>query len=154
MMRCPRCHKDLSDAKTVCPSCGASLDDAATKVFETPPSARTPHSSPSYGSIDDARFVPGTILANRVDWASPRKNDSASRHRCLPFRFRDLPLGIAGRSLGSLLLPPVNLLSDDDRTHCLVRDRLSYRARHLPGAIDLRFLCFARRATVAWRKTA
>jgi hypothetical protein len=65
MMRCPRCHKDLSGAKSVCPACGESLDDAATQVFETPPSARISHSSASYDSIDNARFVPGTILAGR-----------------------------------------------------------------------------------------
>lgn len=64
MTSCPRCHKGLSSAATVCPSCGVSLDDAATKVFDTP-SARTPPNSASYDSIDDARFVPGTILANR-----------------------------------------------------------------------------------------
>ena len=65
MMRCPRCHQNLSSSQTVCSSCGATIDDAATKVFDTPPSARTPLSSATFDSIDNARFVPGTILANR-----------------------------------------------------------------------------------------
>lgn len=64
MMRCPRCQKDLAGAQTVCPACGQLLDDAATQVFDTP-SARTPYNSATYDSIDNARFVPGTILANR-----------------------------------------------------------------------------------------
>ncbi len=37
----------------------------ATRMFDTPHSTPTKPSSASYDSIDDARFVPGTILADR-----------------------------------------------------------------------------------------
>lgn len=65
MIRCPSCQKELPDAESRCPSCGVSLGDTATRMFDTPHSAPTKPNSASYESIDDARFVPGTILADR-----------------------------------------------------------------------------------------
>ena len=65
MTRCPRCQKDLPAESTSCPSCGASLDESPTRVLDTPKSPRTGHSSTSHESIDDARFVPGAIVAER-----------------------------------------------------------------------------------------
>lgn len=65
MTRCPRCQKDLPDDSLSCPACGASLDDSPTRRLETPKSSRTGQGSTSYDSIDDARFVPGTIIADR-----------------------------------------------------------------------------------------
>ena len=70
-MNCPRCQGELSDAAS-CPSCGFSFDDA-TQRLEHPsdssgkPSAKSgdKRSLTSLDSIDDARFVPGTILADR-----------------------------------------------------------------------------------------
>lgn len=62
--RCPSCQANVSAVATNCAKCGASLDDPATQIFETAPTART-SSSISYDSIDDARFIPGTILAGR-----------------------------------------------------------------------------------------
>src|SRR5215212_7836980 len=57
---CPSCSKEISIDSATCPSCGAVLDDGATRRFD-------PRKSPgqSYDSIDNARFVPGTILAAR-----------------------------------------------------------------------------------------
>jgi serine/threonine-protein kinase len=67
--QCPACHKEITGAVSECPACGASIDDAATRVFDTPQSAQSVRSgrstSASYDSIDNARFVPGTILADR-----------------------------------------------------------------------------------------
>jgi serine/threonine-protein kinase len=70
-MRCPKCTKDLLGTETSCPSCGAalelgeSLEGDATRRLETSASARHSQNSYSFDSIDDARFVPGTILADR-----------------------------------------------------------------------------------------
>src|SRR5215208_979246 len=57
---CPSCSKEISIDSATCPSCGALLDDGATRRFD-------PRKSPSqsYDSIDNARFVPGAILIQR-----------------------------------------------------------------------------------------
>jgi serine/threonine-protein kinase len=57
---CPACSKEISIDSDTCPSCGASLDDGVTRRFD---SRKTP--THSYDSIDNARFVPGTILTQR-----------------------------------------------------------------------------------------
>src|ERR1051326_1454029 len=67
-MNCPRCQTEISAEAVSCSACGFSFDDA-TKQFDVPPSAsRKPKDKPSitsFDSIDDARFVSGTILAGR-----------------------------------------------------------------------------------------
>lgn len=62
-MHCPQCQKDLAVDARFCHSCGASLNEDATRRM----SYRTPvsKSASSFDSIDNARFVPGTILAER-----------------------------------------------------------------------------------------
>src|SRR5688572_14662053 len=57
---CPSCSKEISIDSETCPSCGAVLDSGATRRFD-------PRNTPttSYNSIDNARFVPGTILSQR-----------------------------------------------------------------------------------------
>lgn len=57
---CPSCAKEISIDSHACPSCGAQLDDGATRRFDA---RKTP--TQSYDSIDDARFVPGAILIQR-----------------------------------------------------------------------------------------
>jgi serine/threonine protein kinase len=61
-MRCPQCRRDLPTDANFCQQCGTSLDNDATRRLETP---KTPSRTTSFESIDDARFVPGTILAER-----------------------------------------------------------------------------------------
>jgi protein kinase-like protein len=74
-MNCPRCQSELSSDAASCSSCGFSFDDA-TQRLEHPSSASHKAAGPaakptdkrsfsSLDSIDDARFVPGTILAER-----------------------------------------------------------------------------------------
>jgi eukaryotic-like serine/threonine-protein kinase len=65
MIRCPDCNKDIPSGSSDCPSCGALIDGGATQLLETPPSARTMKHSSSFDSIDDSRFAPGTMLADR-----------------------------------------------------------------------------------------
>jgi hypothetical protein len=68
MLSCSRCQKSIPEDSLTCPACGAAIDDAPTRVLDSKGSSpkSTPTSSrPSYDAIDDARFVPGTILADR-----------------------------------------------------------------------------------------
>ena len=67
-MNCPRCQKDFPRQASSCPSCGFSFDDATQRLGSqpAPPSKPTDkRSSTSFDSLDDGRFVPGTILAER-----------------------------------------------------------------------------------------
>jgi serine/threonine protein kinase len=68
MTRCPRCQKEIPRDASSCQACGFSFDDA-TQRLESPktPSSKSPEKQSfiSFDSIDDARFVPGTMLAER-----------------------------------------------------------------------------------------
>src|SRR5882762_1104382 len=69
-MYCPACHKEIPDDAPSCPSCGFSFDDATRRLESNKspadkPSEKESRSSSSFDSIDDARFVPGTMLAER-----------------------------------------------------------------------------------------
>ena len=69
-MKCPRCRKEISNDASSCSACGFSLDDV-TQLLQTGKSStdKAPRtetrSSTSFDSIDDARFVAGTMLAER-----------------------------------------------------------------------------------------
>jgi hypothetical protein len=63
MVTCPRCRKTIPENSLSCPTCGAVVEDVPTRVLDSKGSS--PKSAPSYDAIDDARFVPGTILADR-----------------------------------------------------------------------------------------
>ncbi len=69
-MNCPRCHHEIPNDASTCSECGFSFDDV-TQLLQPEESStgkqrRTETlSSTSFDSIDDARFVPGTILAER-----------------------------------------------------------------------------------------
>jgi serine/threonine-protein kinase len=65
-VNCPRCQGELLPGAASCSSCGFSFDDATQPL--APRSASTKSDKRSFtslDSIDDARFVPGTILAER-----------------------------------------------------------------------------------------
>jgi serine/threonine protein kinase len=66
-MKCPRCQKEIPTEASSCSACGFSFDDATQKLEspETPFRKSKQKSFSSLDSIDDARFVPGTILAAR-----------------------------------------------------------------------------------------
>jgi len=67
-VNCPRCQAELSSAATACSSCGFSFDDATQRLDKPATSSAKSadkRSFTSLDSIDDARFVPGTILAER-----------------------------------------------------------------------------------------
>src|SRR6185436_7364178 len=67
-MNCPRCQKELPTEASTCLACGFSFDDATQRLEPavTPSGKSTDRRSfTSFDSIDDARFIPGTILADR-----------------------------------------------------------------------------------------
>jgi predicted Ser/Thr protein kinase len=67
-MNCPSCHKEIPSGAYSCPSCGFSFDDATRRLesAKPPPSKSSGKQSfTSFDSIDDSRFVPGTMLAER-----------------------------------------------------------------------------------------
>ena len=62
---CPSCNAEIRTDGTSCPHCGVQLnpsDSDATRRLETPQRRQT---SSTFNSIDDARFVPGAIIAER-----------------------------------------------------------------------------------------
>src|SRR5262249_30287338 len=73
-MNCPRCQVEISHDTTICASCGFRFDEATQKLDSVPPSpprkSKDGSSVSSTDSIDNARFVPGTILADRYRIAS------------------------------------------------------------------------------------
>src|SRR6185295_6322460 len=64
-MNCPRCQRTIPTGDASCPACGFSYDDATQKLDSPPNKSSDKRSFTSFDSIDDARFVPGTILADR-----------------------------------------------------------------------------------------
>ena len=79
-MNCPRCQSEISPDAVACSSCGFSFNDATQPLDYSSGSPAQADSSAkaniasarsdkrsftSLDSIDDARFVPGTILAER-----------------------------------------------------------------------------------------
>ncbi len=75
-MNCPNCEREIPDDATSCPSCATSLSDSFTPTRLLDPNqpaenkaseegSRKSRSVSSFDSIDDARFVPGEMLAER-----------------------------------------------------------------------------------------
>src|SRR5258706_15541753 len=74
-MKCPTCDREVPADVASCPSCATSLSDSfsptqlldpkAVKNKTSDASSKRPRSYSSFNSIDDARFVPGEMLAER-----------------------------------------------------------------------------------------
>jgi serine/threonine-protein kinase len=82
MIKCPSCSVEVGEENHACPSCGASLEElfaptrqltdsqrAAAAVKGSAPSRRTrrvsSHSSITPDYVEDARFAPGSVFAER-----------------------------------------------------------------------------------------
>ncbi len=64
-IHCPSCNAEIRTDADSCPNCGIELNPSesdATQRLEPPQRRQT---SSSFDSIDNARFVPGTIIAER-----------------------------------------------------------------------------------------
>jgi len=63
---CPSCSSEIRTDSDICPTCGIELNppdqEDATRRLDTP---KQRHRTSSFDSIDDARFVPGAIIAER-----------------------------------------------------------------------------------------
>jgi predicted Ser/Thr protein kinase len=68
---CPSCSAEIRNDSGICSTCGVtlnqSLEDDATRRLDSakPSSGKSSLRTPSFDSIDNARFVPGAILAER-----------------------------------------------------------------------------------------
>ena len=137
-MRCVSCSADFPDGARFCPSCGAPGDSALTRTSAGEHPTSAPHSTPS--SLDDARFLPGAMLAGRyrIHGLLGRGGIRAARRRA---RFADLARA-AARPLGGAADPrrsasdgrrgdPLPLAAADVPT-CLIRIGL-VRVRRLLG---------------------
>lgn len=63
-MRCPTCRHEVVETSRFCGHCGAAVDGLQIETrTATASSARLPPTSPD--PIDQARFIPGTVLADR-----------------------------------------------------------------------------------------
>ncbi|HZE88338.1 MAG TPA: protein kinase, partial [Verrucomicrobiae bacterium] len=60
-MTCPSCASEVREASRFCSTCGASFGDGSIAPTRTSLRDR----GPSSGSLDAARFIPGTLLAAR-----------------------------------------------------------------------------------------
>ncbi len=71
MIQCPSCSSEFQDGCSFCPSCGAALQSPVVHPTVTSPprperqGAQLDGTGSSSDSIDQARFTPGTILAER-----------------------------------------------------------------------------------------
>jgi len=67
-MNCPRCQREISSDSSSCSVCGFPFDDE-TQRLEPPTTpankSEDKRSFTSFDSIDDARFIPGAMLAER-----------------------------------------------------------------------------------------
>jgi serine/threonine protein kinase len=71
-VNCPRCQNQILTDASSCPACGFSFQDATQRLGKSSidrqaDDRRTEKASTplSFQSIDDARFIPGAILAER-----------------------------------------------------------------------------------------
>lgn len=101
---CPSCSSELRTDSDICPTCGAGLHEAATQRLEPPKRGTPSKQTGSYPSIDNARFIPGTILVDRYRIVGLLGKGGMGE----VYRAEDLKLG----QVVALKFLPEHLLSD------------------------------------------
>jgi serine/threonine protein kinase/MFS family permease len=62
---CSSCSSEIRDGSNICPNCGLRWDDVSTRLDSNRAGKSSTSRYTSFDSIDNARFVPGAMLAGR-----------------------------------------------------------------------------------------
>jgi len=65
MVRCPACTPECADKSRFCASCAAPLDATSAETVVLGSGAASVPRPSATSSVDEGRFLPGTVLAGR-----------------------------------------------------------------------------------------
>ena len=65
MVRCPACSHECAETSRYCASCAAPLDATSAETVALGATASTAPRHSTTSTVDEGRFLPGTVLAAR-----------------------------------------------------------------------------------------